>query len=190
MQATKHATRLIGALLCLFSYASMGGEATHLDFGNYVGRIYSDGSGNIGKQSDVENFKDTWSFRIKTDEMTDEKVITVNRYAYKNSKEFGALKLDHEIWLWINFSKEGRETLCIAGHDFPGKNGMIRIDKNDPITTSENGCVPLSRNLDAQLKKGEQITLRGYHWPYEGGETKKISLGGYVVVSEFLRTKR
>ena len=80
--------------------------------------------------------------------------------------------------------------LCIAGHNFPGKKGMVRINTNTPITTKENGCVRMSKDLDDQLRNGKQITLRGYHWPYDGGETKTISLDGYIAVSEFLRGKR
>lgn len=190
MLSTQRIALYVGALFVLFSQTRVSSDAALLNFGNYIGRIWHDGSGVIGKPSDVEGFKDTWSFRIKTDEMTDEKVITADRYAYTNSREFGKLKLNYDIWLWLNFSKKDQEMLCIAGHDYPGKRGMIRIDKNRPITTNENRCVRLSKDLDTQLRKEGQITLRGYHWPYGGGETKTISLGGYIALSGFLRSKR
>ena len=176
-------------LLSLFPIASIASE-TSLDLGDYIGRIFSDGSGTIGAPDDVNNYIDTWSFRIKNDEMTDEKIITVNRYAYTNSEEFGKIQLQYEIWLFINLSKTNKEILCIGGHDYPGKTGMIRIDKNAPITTDVNGCLRLNKKLDKQLRSGNKITLRGYNWPYEGGETKTINLNGYIATSEFLRSKR
>jgi hypothetical protein len=185
-------------------------EAKIFDFGQYVGRLYSDGSGSVGKRFDPkvtescqsfscrydrENadtnsvFKDSWSFNIKLDEMSDKQVITVIRKPYKISKDFGEISLKSNIYLFLNLSKKDEETLCIAGHDYPGKKGMVRVDSNDPIETGVNGCLPLSSSLDSQMRAGTNITIRGYHWPYDGAETFKISLGSYMKATEFLRNQ-
>lgn len=186
-------------------------EAQIYDLGNYVARLYSDGSGSIGKRFDLSAtkgcksfsceydrkhsdndtvFKDTWSFRIKNDEMTDEQKISVRRYPYKMTDQFGEIKLDSNVYLWINLSNAHREVLCVAGHDFPGKTAMIRVDKNDPIETNKNGCLHLSSSLDDQLRKGNTLIIRGYHWPFDGAETREVSLGGYIKTTEFLRARR
>jgi len=186
-------------------------DANVFKLGQYVGRLYSDGSGFIGKRPDPgatkgcksfpceydlrtadENpvFKDTWSFRIKNDEMTDEQKITVRRYPYKLTDSFGEIKLESNLYLWMNFSNAEREILCVSGHDFPGKKAMIRVDSNDPIETNKNGCLRLDTSRDSQLRKGNSLIIRGYHWPYDGAETRSISLGGYIKTSEFLRGRR
>ena len=177
-------------LLLALSCPALSESEQKLDFGSYIGRIWSDGSGVIGTPADVAGFKDTWSFQIKNDEMTDEKVITVRKYAFTNSPQFGRLKLNADISLWINFSNPEQEVLCLSGHDYPGMKGMVRIDINAPIKTSEQGCVLISEAVEQQLRNGNTIVLRGYAWPYKGGETQKISLGGYIATSTFLRGKR
>ena len=174
----------------LLSVVVNAAEPELLDFGSYVGRIYGDGSGSIGTPEDIENWDDIWSFRIKTDEMTDEKIVTVERWAYNDTEEFGKIKLKTEIYLWINFSDNDREVLCVGGHDYPGETAMIRIDSNDPIETNENGCLLLDNELNQQLIGGSVITIRGATWPYRAPDTQKINLGGYLAMSDFLRSER
>lgn len=186
-------------------------EAQVYDLGKYVARLYSDGSGSIGKRFDAsvtkgcKSFsceydrkhadkntilKDTWSFKIKNDEMTDEQKISARRYPYNMSDAFGEIKLDSNVYLWINLSNADQEVLCVAGHDYPGKTAMIRVDKNDPIETNKNGCLHLNSSLDDQLRNGYTLVIRGYHWPYDRAETREISLGGYIQMREFLRARR
>ncbi|MCG9722905.1 hypothetical protein [Shewanella sp. Isolate7] len=186
-------------------------EVKIFDFGRYVGHLYSDGSGSVAKRFDPkvtescksfscrydrENadvnsvFKNSWSFHIKNDEMTDKQVITVSRKAYKISKDFGEMKLNSNIYLWLNISDKDEEILCISGHNYPKKKGMIRVDNNDLIETNVNGCLPLNESLDSQMRSGNKITIRGYHWPYDGAETFDIDLGGYTKTMTFLRGQR
>ncbi|QIZ75753.1 hypothetical protein [Ferrimonas lipolytica] len=165
-------------------------DAEILKLGPYTGLLWPDGSGVIGKPYDVEKFKDRWSFLIKVDEMNDDQEITVDRKAYKNTDEFGKIRLSANIYLWLNISKAEEEILCVAGHDYPGKKAMIRVDKHDPIETNVSGCVALDDELDSLLKGGTKITIRGYHWPYGGAETFQIDLAGYTTTIDFLRGKR
>lgn len=193
------------------SCVALASEPEVLNFGDYVGRIYSDGSGSLGKRFDPSvtmscksfaceydrknadantSFKDIWSFRIKNDEMTDAQVITVERRPYKISQEFGEMRLTSNVYLWLNLSDSNKEVLCVAGHDFPGMKAMIRVDSNAPIETNEKGCLLLTKSLDGQMRTGSEVTIRGYHWPYRGAETFNIDLGGYIAITEYLRRIR
>lgn len=179
--------------------------------GQYIGREYSDGSGSFGKKFDPEItrscktlsceldrknindesvFDDKWSFQIKNDEITDKQRITVKRYAYKINEQFGEIKLDSNIYLWLNLSNKDQEVLCVAGHDYPKMKAVIRIDKKPAIETNEEGCLLVDEKIDSQMRAGQKITIRGYHWPYQGAETQEIDLGGYTRISQFLRSKR
>ena len=186
-------------------------ESETLVFGDYVGQIYSDGSGSLGKRFDPEvtmscktfnceynrsnsdantSFDDKWSFHIRNDEMTDEQKITVKKYAWKFTEEFGEIRMTSSISLWLRLTDKNYESLCVLGHDYPGMTAMIRVDKNPPLETKENGCLQLTKDLDGQLRSGSKITIRGSKFPYSGSETKVIDLGGYSEMSDFLRNRR
>lgn len=186
-------------------------EPTVIFEDGYVVKVYSDGSGTLGKSFDPEStlscksfsceykrknanskttFDDEWSFQVKNDEMDDEQIITVRRYPHKISDRFGEMQLKSDIYLWINLSQSSREVLCVAGHDYPGLTAMIRVDNKKAIETNENGCLSLSNSLDDQLRSGSKVVIRGSHWPYKSPETKDISLDGYRVMTDFLRARR
>ncbi|MEP1895712.1 MAG: hypothetical protein ABJQ98_16530 [Alloalcanivorax venustensis] len=186
-------------------------EPTVIFEDGYVVKIYSDGSGTIGKKFDPKStlscnsfsceykrknansettFDDEWSFQVKNDEMDDEQIITVRRYPHKISDRFGEMELKSDIYLWINLSQSTREVFCVAGHDYPGLTAMIRVDSEKAIETNENGCLSLSNSLDDQLRSGSKVFIRGSHWPYKSPETKNISLDGYRVMTDFLRDRR
>jgi hypothetical protein len=186
-------------------------EAESLVFGDYVGKIYDGGSGSLGKRFDPEvtmsckyfnceykrknadtntSFDDEWSFNIRNDEMTDEQKITVTKDAWKIDEEFGEIKMKTSISLFLRLTDKNYESLCVLGHDYPDMTGMIRVDKNPPLETKENGCLQLTKNLDDQLRSGSKITIRGSKFPYRGAETQVIDLGGYSEMSDFLRSRR
>jgi hypothetical protein len=122
--------------------------------------------------------------------MTDEQKITVTKDVWKINEQFGQMRMDSNINLWIRLTDKNYEVLCVLGHDYPGMTGMIRVDKNPPLETRENGCLELTNDLDDQLRSGSKITIRGSHFPYRGAETQVIDLGGYSEVSDFLRSRR
>ena len=158
--------------------------------GDYTGRIYSDGSGVIGTPKAVANHKDTWSFQIKVDEMTDEKIVMASRMQYEYLDEAKRIRKSSNIHLWFFLADPNGEMLCTPGHDFPGRKAMIRIDSLPAQETSEKGCIVLSKELDSQLKSGDEILIRGYHWPSQAPQTVRINLDGYSEVIEFLRSAR
>ncbi|MCH2556840.1 MAG: hypothetical protein MK005_06005 [Alcanivorax sp.] len=177
----------------------------------YVLEIFSDGSGSLGRQFDPKatmscksayceykrknadsrtTFRDTWSFQIKKDAMSDEKTITLTRKPHEISEEFGEIEFNSDIYLWINLRRASREMLCVAGHDYSGLTAMIRVDSAKPMKTNENGCVLLSSALNKQLVSGSKLVIRGSHWPYQSPETQNISLDGYKKITQFLRDRR
>jgi hypothetical protein len=79
--------------------------------------------------------------------------------------------------------------MCVYGHDFPGKTAKIRVGKFPPITTNENGCIEISQEVNAKLESENEVVLRGYHWPYEGGEDVTISLSGYKEVISIIEKR-
>lgn len=185
-------TIVLAAFICLLVFAfqnALGAPEVEKKIGNYICKIYSDGSGLLGLPQEVKDFNDTWALNIRRDKITDKLIVTAQRYAYTTTSEFGEIKLETDISLWLNLSNPKSEYLCVAGHNFPGKQAVIRVDRNAPILTNEKGCVRITRNLDDQLLRGKEIVIRGYHWPYEGAETQTIKLGGYSILKKCLKNK-
>src|SRR3546814_18269447 len=59
------------------------------------------------------------------------------------------------------------QSVCIMGHDFPGRRGAIRVDKNAPFATSEGGCVSSPRSEERRVGKGCVSTCRSRWSPYQ-----------------------
>jgi hypothetical protein len=201
----------LSILILTFNSLVVLAESENLVFGEYIGRIYSDGSGSLAKRFDPEvtkscktlsckykrenadantTFEDFWNFHIKIDEMTDEQSISVKKYAYYLSEQFGERSVGSEMILYLDLTDKDYEFLCVLGHDFPGMTGMIRVDKTPAIETRENGCLQLTKDLDSQLRSGSKITIRGSNFPYKSPITRVIDLGGYSEMSDFLRSRR
>lgn len=201
----------LSILILTFNSLVVLAESENFVFGEYIGRIHSDGSGSLAKRFDPEvtkscksfsckykrenadansTFDDRWMFHIKIDEMTDEQSITVRRYAYDFSEEYGERTIGYKIKLFLDLTDKDYEFLCVLGHDFPGMTGMIRVDKTPAIETMENGCLQLTKDLDSQLRSGSKITIRGSNYPYKSPITRVIDLGGYSEMSDFLRSRR
>ncbi len=207
--------KIFGYLSCTAVLALPGfvvaNEAQDLELGSYIGRIYQDGSGAIGQRFDPATLEscqtfsckhrrsnatattmvgDYWSFQVKTDEMTDHRMIILSRRHHIISKEFGEMQPNSNIYLWLVLSSKARERVCVGGHDFPGKKAKIRVDSLPALTTNTEGCVPLTNQLYSQMSSGTTLTVRGYHWPYDAPETREIKLGGFKESVDFLRRKQ
>jgi hypothetical protein len=70
------------------------------------------------------------------------------------------------------------QQVCILGRDFPWRVGVIRVDKNAPVTTNRDGCV--GGSFAAQLRKGSEVTIRAVKWPYDYNRDKTSSVAGLV----------
>lgn len=68
------------------------------------------------------------------------------------------------------------QSVCILGHDFPGRTGAIRVDGGAPVPTNTDGCAPAS--LAAQLASGSSVTTRRVEWPYDYSRDETASIQG------------
>lgn len=59
------------------------------------------------------------------------------------------------------------KAFCIGGHDFPGRNGAIRVGKNKAIYTSGDSCIigAKARLIGKQLLAADEYTVKLYSWP-------------------------
>ncbi|WP_186386794.1 hypothetical protein [Stappia sp. TSB10P1A] len=120
-----------------------------LEDGYYV-RMYYDGSASVSNSPDTS--VEHWSIDCRIDKMRDKRRCSFDRAT-------------GGVLVYYGFSATP-QSICISGHDFPGRRGQIRVDKHQPITTDRDGCVPAGRIL-SQLKTGSQLLTRRYRWPYD-----------------------
>lgn len=79
--------------------------------------------------------------------------------------------------------------VCVSQHDFPGRRGAIRIDRNKSFTTDESGCVP-AKAIITQLKSGKTVLARRYEWPYDYGQDTTSTLEGMKEALDGAAAKR
>lgn len=122
--------------------------------------IYQDGS------AALETPTRTWSITCKSDAMTD-------------ARQCSLYSTDDPSFMIFYASSTIPQSVCIVGHDFPGRNGGIRIDKNDAHTTDQQGCVDAS--IIQELTAGTTITTRAFKWPYDYPVDRTGSLQGLPI---------
>lgn len=142
------------------------GKAEYVKDGFLI-RQYPDGSGSvaIGEEYDAHR----WSYNCRIDKMTDKRACYI-------SATLGGPFISYSSGRYPTF-------VCILGHDFPGRTGMIRVDANAPIETSSEGCVPASDILE-QMKNGQNFITRSYRWPRDWSVDSETSLSGLSLVLE------
>ncbi|NTJ00356.1 hypothetical protein G6L07_08460 [Agrobacterium rhizogenes] len=102
----------------------------------------------ITKEDDVTNGR--WDIDCSIDKMVDKrKCVLYGAY--------GAPVLRYD------FDKDPN-SVCINAHNFPDRTAMVRIDKNEPITTDAKGCISASAIMP-QIKAGKVFLSRWYKWP-------------------------
>lgn len=59
------------------------------------------------------------------------------------------------------------QSLCVVGHDFPGRTGNVRVDNNAAYTTNDDGCIvgSASNTVFNQAKSGAVLLTRRVKWP-------------------------
>lgn len=144
--------------------AALPKPTPHIENGFYT-RAYDDGSGSVHINPD--DYKDGWSISCHIDKMNDKRKCLI-RYAIVNEGGPEVIYGHSASPQWV----------CIQDHDFPGRTGMIRIDKNAPIRTDEEGCVPASKILP-KMKSGTTIYTRYVKWPYDYDRDSEYPLAGF-----------
>jgi hypothetical protein len=190
MKKVNFVTLLISIILPALVHAE---DYKTIKAGEYLIRYFNDGSGTAGLPKQIENIGDTWSIDVRKDAMTDKVKASVARYAYAHSVIGGKpmdILIKTEISLLLILSDRKHEYVCVAGHDYPGMNAFIRVDKNPAIDAGTEGCALLTAGLEKQMRSGSKITLRGHNFPYKGADDQDIELGGFAEVIDFVRAKR
>lgn len=115
----------------------------------YTYSIYPDGSAGI-KIPTSDGDADISVDCIK-DNMTDRRECTVS---------------ESNTGLMILYGRStSPASICILGHDFPGKHGAIRFDHTPPLATDTEGCI--SGKYASQFASATTVYLRSYEWPYD-----------------------
>jgi hypothetical protein len=122
--------------------------------------IYPDGSGGVkGPQHGPAG---GWSIDCSRDAMTDRRECKLTSYSAR-------------LLVYYGYSANP-ESVCIIGHDFPGRTGAIRVDKAAPVTTDRDGCAPA--RVATQMASGSMVTTRRVEWPYDYHRDETASLAG------------
>ncbi len=129
-------------------------------------RYYSDLTGHAGG----------WSVKCEKDKMTD---------------ETNCHTTDPEKKLFIFMRRGKLSYACVIGHDFPGRDAMMRVDEKPPINAGRKGCLDWSKI--SGLTRGSNVTVRYWTFPYDYSRDAKASLVGLnsaVGLAEFLYKNR
>lgn len=136
-------------------------------------RYFPDGSGSF-YFSGQENSLPEWTLRCRPDAITD--LYDCNMY---NS---GA-----RISAW--YGNDNRlDSICVIGHDFPGRVGAIRVSGNQAMRTNTEGCIrgSAARALANQLREGGEVISRRVEWPYDRSRDKQHTVRGFSFAEEML----
>lgn len=131
--------------------------------------VFHDGSASVALGADIRDFR--WSIDCSVDAMTDQRKCGLH-------SGIGGL-----IMYYGNNTSSRR--VCIFGHDYRNRRGMIRIDKTPAQTTDLDGCVETS-SIWPQLMKGQSIVTRRYQWPSDYPQDRTSTLDGLAKADEVI----
>lgn len=142
--------------------STVPGELAFEEDGLFI-RTFFDGSGSVALGPGVRDFR--WSIDCRVDAMTDRRNCSID------SGSDG---------LFIHYGTAAQpRSVCILGHDFPGRTGMIRVEGNSPIATDTDGCVGASAIL-SQIMTGTTVVTRRVEWPYDYSVDATTTLRGFT----------
>lgn len=122
---------------------------------------FPDGSASVSRSQNV--LDKSWSIDCRVDQMNDKRDCSIT------SKTGGP---------FIYYGNASNpQSVCILGHDFPGRTGQIRIDKGSPVSTDNEGCVRASSILP-QMRTGKTFLSRWVKWPYDYSRDDSYDLDG------------
>ncbi len=147
--------------LAAYSSAFAQGKSTYSEDGFYIS-ILEDGSGSVSRSKDI--FEPHWSFFCQVDAMSDQRMCVFHR-------GLGGLFISYG-------GQPAPQSICVFGHDFPGRIAMIRVDKLPPVETDLSGCTSAKPLLD-QLIAGSNVTVRRYEWPRDWPVDETSTLDGF-----------
>lgn len=163
----------------LFEGGKIKGKKETGTFKGLKYRIYSDKSGviqglpeNTLDFSSYEEFGTNWLLGCKIDEMND------THFCYLDRKD-----------LRVGIGQDGKTFIWIGNNHYPDSNIALRVDKNKPITASEERGFTESQSLEIieQLKKGTSVLTRYNKWPYQSNEDQSFKTFGFPQAWEMLQ---
>ena len=113
---------------------------------------------------------DQWRFRVHTDEMTDKKVCIVSTQIPPEDMD----SLDDGSPIF--FFKLNDVNIELMDADFPGRQIVVRVDKNEAFKADEYFDAEQSKTLIDQIRKGQILRTRYYRWPNDFPIDREYSL--------------
>ncbi|WP_353429003.1 hypothetical protein [Paracoccus denitrificans] len=121
-----------------------------------------------------------WGIECPIDAMSDHRMC---KFLFENP----VTRKRNGSGLFVNYlGTSDPQFICVSLHDYPGKKAMIRVDKNAPFTTMENGCIAAAEVLP-QLLTGTKVTLRRYTFPGNFSRDEEHLLTGFTKTIDTVR---
>jgi hypothetical protein len=135
--------------------------------GNHVGgeTTWENPEGNPLAFNPVGRVFGNWRVGTSTDQMTDRVTIVINS--------------DPVLLVSVLWTGSGEPILIVRGHDFPGREIEVRVDKGPIWTSSNNGSLPLNKSRIKALSSGSSLRVSYYHWPDDYPRIGNIELSGF-----------
>lgn len=134
----------------------------------WVYTYYQDGSASVEPRKD--SVMEGWSIHCLNDAMTDKRKCSIRSSSARLEVSYIGSKTPTSV--------------CIIGHDFPGKVGAVRIDQSEPISTNQQGC--LAGSIATKIAKSKTFTTRHVEWPYDETNDKQSSSAGLASAMELM----
>ena len=118
-------------------------------------RYFPDGSASIHVGEILPLALGEWSLRCISDPITDQMECAMRNVEAQVEFLFG--------------DDDDLDSVCIAGHDYPGRLGALRVGAFAAFVTNESGCI-YGRDalmLSSQLSGGGELIVRRVEWPYD-----------------------
>ncbi|MBL3562229.1 hypothetical protein [Rhodovulum sulfidophilum] len=83
--------------------------------------------------------------------------------------------------LIMNVTTSGAvRSICVGGHDFPGRRALVRIDQHPAISSDSNGCFHggSAQRVASQLNGAQVLQTEAVKWPYDSGIQRQFALSG------------
>lgn len=150
-------------------------EALRFETGNLNGaeyRIwYSDGSGYVRHPASTGS-KNEWSTRCTIDKFNDSHMCMISRGVFS-----------------LRIRPDGSRAITIGREHFPGSQISLRVDKNAPISASEETSFSDHQveEIIKQLQSGSSFVTRYEEWPYQAYIVDTFDLLAFSEALEILQ---
>ena len=126
----------------------------------YIVRRFPEGAAWVRLSEDV--FANYWSIDCHKDIMSDQRNCVIKSWS-------GGPR--------IFFEKQNIRSICVTGHDYPGRIALIRFGADQPVQTNVVGCTNSAKVIN-KITSDEVIYTRHVRWPYDRNVDKTIRLDG------------